>query len=73
MSTYAQQLWVIAKLSTENTDGGYIPYVVFFGAVLMQHFLGEIIDKMFEISVGISGLTEDHKPVSILDIKQNNR
>ncbi|XP_018565323.1 transmembrane protein 181 [Anoplophora glabripennis] len=54
MSTYAQQLWVIAKLSTENTDG-------------------EIIDKMFEISVGISGLTEDHKPVSILDINQNNR
>ncbi|KAJ8977166.1 hypothetical protein NQ317_003106 [Molorchus minor] len=54
MSTYAQQLWVIAKLSTENTDG-------------------EIIDKMFEISVGISGLTEDHKPVTILDIKGNNR
>ncbi|KAJ8917991.1 hypothetical protein NQ315_011444 [Exocentrus adspersus] len=54
MSTYAQQLWVIAKLSTENTDG-------------------EIIDKMFEISVGISGLTEDHKPASVLSAKENNR
>ncbi|CAH2009468.1 unnamed protein product [Acanthoscelides obtectus] len=54
MTTYSQQLWVITKLSTENTDG-------------------EIIDKQFQVSVSISGLTEDHKPVAILDSKNNNR
>ncbi|CAG9836454.1 unnamed protein product [Diabrotica balteata] len=54
LSTYSQQLWIIAKLSTENTDG-------------------EIIDKKFKISVGISGLTEEHKPVTVLDFNANNR
>nr|CAI5828427.1 unnamed protein product [Callosobruchus analis] len=54
MTTYCQQLWVIAKLATENTDG-------------------EIIDKQFQVSISISGLTEDHKPVAILDSKSNNR
>ncbi|CAG9857632.1 unnamed protein product [Phyllotreta striolata] len=54
LSTYSQQLWVIAKLSTENTDG-------------------EIIDKIFEVSVGISGLSEEHKPVRILTANSNNR
>lgn len=35
--------------------------------------IGEIIDKRFGVSVGISGLTADHKPVTILDFRSNNR
>ncbi|XP_057663045.1 transmembrane protein 181 [Diorhabda carinulata] len=54
LSTYSQQLWIIAKLSIENMDG-------------------EIIDKLFGVSVALSGLSEEHKPVTVLDINSNNR
>ncbi|KAF2900002.1 hypothetical protein ILUMI_06195, partial [Ignelater luminosus] len=47
MSTYSQQLWVIAKLTTDNNDD-------------------EIFDKSFQVSISIDGLTEEHKPVTIL-------
>lgn len=47
MTTYSQQLWLIAKLETGNSDD-------------------ERFDKSFQVSVGIDGLTEDHKPVTIL-------
>lgn len=47
MTTYSQQLWLIAKLETDNSDD-------------------ERFDKSFQVSVAIDGLTEDHKPVTIL-------
>lgn len=47
MTTYSQQLWLIAKLETDNSDD-------------------ERFDKSFHVSVAIEGLTEDHKPVTIL-------
>lgn len=48
MSSYYQQLWVIAQMETDNTDD-------------------ERFDKSFHVSVAIDGLTEDHKPVSIMN------
>lgn len=48
MSTYSQQLWLIAKLETDNSDD-------------------ERFDKSFQVSVAIDGLTEEHKPVTILN------
>ncbi|XP_050303960.1 transmembrane protein 181 [Anthonomus grandis grandis] len=54
LSTYNQQMWLIAKLKTENT--------------------GETIDKEFDICLTISGLTEEHKPATILtDRDHKNR
>ncbi|GLV41173.1 uncharacterized protein CBL_04697 [Carabus blaptoides fortunei] len=47
MTTYNQQLWVIAKLTTGNNDD-------------------EKYDKKFLVSVAIDGLTEEHKPVTVL-------
>lgn len=47
MTTYAQQMWLIAKIHTDNTDA-------------------EKIDESFQVSVTIDGLTEEHKPVTIL-------
>lgn len=47
MTTYSQQLWLIAKMQTENTDD-------------------EKFDKSFQISVAIDGLTDEHKPVTVL-------
>lgn len=47
MTTYSQQLWLIAKLETHNSDN-------------------ERYDKTFQVNVAIDGLTEDHKPVTIL-------
>lgn len=47
MTTYSQQLWLIAKLETDNSDD-------------------ERFDKSFQVSVAIEGLTEDHKPITIL-------
>lgn len=47
MTTYSQQLWLIAQMTTDNTDD-------------------EKFDKSFQISVAIDGLTEDHKPVTVL-------
>ncbi|KAL9695920.1 hypothetical protein quinque_015205 [Culex quinquefasciatus] len=47
MTTYSQQLWLIARIDTDNTDD-------------------EIFDKSFHVSVGIDGLTTEHKPVTVL-------
>lgn len=47
MTTYSQQLWLIAKLETHNSDN-------------------ERYDKTFQVNVAIDGLTEDHKPVTVL-------
>ncbi|XP_055618880.1 transmembrane protein 181 [Toxorhynchites rutilus septentrionalis] len=47
MTTYSQQLWLIANLQTDNTDD-------------------EVFDKSFHVSVGIDGLTMDHKPAMVL-------
>lgn len=47
LTTYSQQLWVIAKLETGNSDD-------------------ERFDKSLQVSVAIDGLTEDHKPVTVL-------
>ncbi len=47
MTTYSQQLWLIAKLDTHNSDD-------------------ERYDKTFHVNVAIDGLTEDHKPVTVL-------
>lgn len=52
LTTYSQQLWLIAKMTTDNTDD-------------------ERFDKSFQISVSIDGLTEDHKPVTILPATVN--
>lgn len=51
MTTYSQQLWIIAKMETDNTDD-------------------EKFDKTFQVSVEIDGLTDEHKPVTIL--RKNN-
>ncbi|KAI4457487.1 transmembrane protein [Holotrichia oblita] len=48
MTTYSQQMWLIAKLTTDNNDD-------------------EILDKSFQVSISIEGLTVDHKPVTIID------
>lgn len=48
MTTYSQQMWLIAKLETGNSDD-------------------ERFDKSFQVSVSIEGLTEDHKPVTVLN------
>lgn len=47
MTTYSQQLWLIAVLSIDNTDD-------------------ETFDKSFQVSVEIDGITDEHKPISIL-------
>lgn len=47
MTTYSQQLWLIAVLRIDNKDD-------------------EIIDKPFQVSVEIDGVTEEHKPMSVL-------
>ncbi|KXJ79321.1 hypothetical protein RP20_CCG001258 [Aedes albopictus] len=47
MTTYSQQLWLIANIETDNTDD-------------------EIFDKSFHVSVGIDGLTVEHKPMTVL-------
>lgn len=47
LTTYAQQLWLIGQISTDNTDD-------------------ERFDKSFQVSVSIDGLTDEHKPVTIL-------
>ncbi|XP_055551518.1 transmembrane protein 181 [Wyeomyia smithii] len=47
MTTYSQQLWLIANIETDNNDD-------------------EIFDKSFHVSVGIDGLTVDHKPTTVL-------
>ncbi|XP_071051074.1 transmembrane protein 181 [Onthophagus taurus] len=52
MTSYNQQMWLIAKLATDNTDD-------------------EIFDKSFQISVTIEGLTQDHKPIPILNNSRN--
>lgn len=46
LTTYSQQLWVISKIDTGNSDD-------------------ERFDKSFQISVGIEGLTDEHKPVTV--------
>lgn len=51
LTTYSQQLWIIAKLQTDNSDD-------------------ERFDKSFQISVALDGITDDHKPFTILH--QNN-
>lgn len=47
ITTYSQQLWVIAVLKIDNKDD-------------------EVIDKPFQVCVEIDGITESHKPVSVL-------
>ncbi|XP_065081918.1 transmembrane protein 181 [Ochlerotatus camptorhynchus] len=52
MTTYSQQLWLIANIETDNTDD-------------------EIFDKSFHVSVGIDGLTVEHKPVTVLSVENS--
>lgn len=72
LSTYSQQLWVIAKLSTDNSDGNFIAkancctYMCYLGC-----FADEIFDKSFQVNVCIEGLTEEHKPIAILESKNS--
>lgn len=47
MTTYSQQMWLIAVLSIDNSDD-------------------ETFDKSFQVSVEIDGVTNEHKPMSVL-------
>lgn len=47
MTTYSQQLWLIAQMETDNSDD-------------------ERFDKSFQVSVAIDGVTDTHKPVTVL-------
>lgn len=70
LSTYSQQLWVIAKLSTANTDGKNFDHCT----ILMTHCIrfvfflyekiiipDEVYDKSFQVSVLIDGITLERK------------
>lgn len=69
LTTYAQQLWLIATLATENTDGNLESLQWILNLII---FVDEVFDKSFYVAVGIEGLDEEHKPVLVLDNKHTN-
>lgn len=68
LTTYSQQLWVIAKLSTSNTDGMKFKKSSRFNH--LTYFISdERYDKSFQVSVSIEGITADHKLVPLLKLQ----
>lgn len=67
-TTYSQQMWLIAKLVTDNNDGGSCDcdYFTFLTFTYIYNHSDERYDKSFQVSVSIDGINEQHKPQSVL-------
>lgn len=69
LSTYSQQLWVIAKLLTSNNDGNIYTIVTIFIVIIYNYnsnFIDERYDKSFQVTISIDGIAIDHKLISVL-------
>lgn len=50
LTTYSQQLWLIARMETDNHDN-------------------EKFDKTFQVNVRIEGISKDHIPVPVSNVR----